>query len=112
MRFGSAGAARINIGSVEKIDPKFEGLAQEGPAFLFAKGPGVAAGFEFACGRRSIGHAAETYAGNFEAGLTEIDVVHYFSSAGMRQAISGQVMTLSSGQGLYPSGKAVVSRQR
>ena len=73
--------ARINIGSVKKIDPKFEGLAQEGLAFLFAKGPGVAAGFEFACGRRAIGHAAETYAGNFEAGLTEIDVVHYFPLA-------------------------------
>ena len=72
-------AARINIGGVEKIDPKIEGLAQEGLAFLFAKDPWVAAGFGFACGRRSIGHAPKTYAGNFEAGLAETDVVHYSS---------------------------------
>ena len=72
-------AARINIGRVKKIDPEIERLAKEGLAFLFAEGPGVAAGLEFACGRRSIGHAAKTDAGNFEAGLAEIDVVHYFS---------------------------------
>ena len=80
-------AARIDIGGVKKIDPEFEGLAKEGLAFLFAKRPGVAAGFEFARGRRSIGHAAETDAGNFEAGLTEIDVVHYFSSTLLQIAL-------------------------
>ena len=77
-------AAGIDIGGVEEVDPEIERLAKKGLAFLFVKGPGVAAGLEFARGRRSVGHAAETDAGNFEAGLAEVDVVHYFSSTGIQ----------------------------
>ena len=71
-----AGAARVDIGRIEKIDPEIKCRTQQGLALVFVKGPRVPAPFDLPRGGRAVGHAAKTDAGNLEAGLAEIDVVH------------------------------------
>src|SRR5580704_4640723 len=73
------GTPRINVGSVKKIDAKFERLTKKGLAFFFVESPSMAAGLDFAGGGRTVGHAAKTDARDLEASLAKIEVVHLFS---------------------------------
>ena len=75
-RNSSLCAARVDVGGVEEVDAEIEGLPEEGLALLFVEGPGVAAGRKGRRGGYAVGHAAEADAGDFQAGLAEIDVVH------------------------------------
>ena len=77
-----AGAGGVDVGGVEEVDAEVEGLLEEGLAVGFAESPGVAAGTKRAGGWDAVGHAAEADAGDFEAGLAEIYVVHAFFSFG------------------------------
>ena len=72
-----AGAVGVDVGGVEEIDAEIEGLLEEGLAVVFVEGPGVAAGSSGRWGD-AVGHAAKTDAGDFKAGVAEIDVVHGF----------------------------------
>ena len=69
-------AAGVDIGGVPEIDAEIEGLAEEGRTIGFVERPRLAAGKWFASSGRTVGHAAETDAGDFEAGVAEIEVVH------------------------------------
>jgi hypothetical protein len=73
---GLAVAAGVDVGGIEEIDAQIESLAEKGLAVGFIESPGLAAGQKFAGGWRTIGHAAETDAGDFESGVAEIDVIH------------------------------------
>jgi len=49
---------------------------QQGLALVSLRATRVPAPFDLTCGGGAVGHAAETDAGNLEAGLAEIEVVH------------------------------------
>src|SRR5580692_3054627 len=87
-----AGARRVYVGGVKKIDAKFKRLAKQGLALFFVESPGVAARLDLAGRRRAVGHAAKADTGDFEASLAEIDVVHFFSreSSVLRATVIGR----------------------
>ncbi len=60
----------------KKLMPRSRGLFEEGLAVGFVEGPGVAAGAQGPGRCDAVGHAAETDAGDFEAGLSEIYIFH------------------------------------
>src|ERR1700722_13993069 len=74
-----AGARRIDVGGVKEIDAEIERLMQKRLALLLVESPGMAAGFDFPRGGRTVGHAAKTDTGDLEARLAEGEVVHLFS---------------------------------
>ncbi|HVN93040.1 MAG TPA: hypothetical protein VMT38_05065 [Terracidiphilus sp.] len=73
---GFAFAAGINIGGVEEVDSKIEGLAKKRLAVGLVQCPFVTAGQRRSLGGAAVGHAAEANAGNFQASAAKIDVIH------------------------------------
>jgi len=71
-----ARASRVDVRRVKEVDSEIKCLSEEGLAFFFVKRPSVATGSVRTRGWRAIRHAAETDAGNLEAGFAEVDAIH------------------------------------
>src|SRR5882724_7913580 len=64
-----ADAERVHVGGIEEVDAELDGAPEERAALLFFEDP-------LAPFLRPVGHAAETDAGDLEAGGAEANVFH------------------------------------
>ncbi len=62
-------SAGVNVGGIEKIDARFQRLADKGARFIFFQHPGPP-------GRIAVGHATQAEAGHLQAAVAKPNVVH------------------------------------
>jgi hypothetical protein len=73
---GLAGTDGIDVGRVEEVDAKIQGLFQEEMAGGLIQRPSVASGLGPARGGCPVSHASEADARDLETGLAQVDIVH------------------------------------